>query len=342
MSLLDTKVNRILIEAALKPMQGERFQPTGFADLGAARYEAPDGTAMLLVESAQSMANRLEKVCLADDGVSLAPELEGLPWVEVQFEGDSKARTSSLAEAHRLNSPFILKAKGFEDTFRAAVAYEKDKAIDWAKVASALFKLDPSSLVHGIFMANFEDGRIKLPRALTAFIEATGVREVSSGGVKNNPIDPTGKLQVSGYGEKNVYSNVPYHRTEYVAESITAFFSLDVELLRSYRLGDPATKLLAALALYKIRGFLDGGMRLRTACDFRLASKDAIRVTAPAGAELPDRDALLKLVKAGLSECGRLFAEPPKTSLRAATVRKKEEPAKANEDDAEADDEQGQ
>ena len=47
---------RLLIEAELKPLQGTRFQPTAFPNLGAARYMGPDGTEMHLVESAQSMA----------------------------------------------------------------------------------------------------------------------------------------------------------------------------------------------------------------------------------------------------------------------------------------------
>ena len=55
---------RLLMEAALKPIQGHRFQPTGFPNLGHARYQSPDGNGqMVLVESAQSMANRLEAVC---------------------------------------------------------------------------------------------------------------------------------------------------------------------------------------------------------------------------------------------------------------------------------------
>ena len=54
---------RLLMQAELKPLQGERFQPTGFADLGVARYTLPDGTEMLLVESAQSVANRMELAC---------------------------------------------------------------------------------------------------------------------------------------------------------------------------------------------------------------------------------------------------------------------------------------
>jgi CRISPR-associated protein Csb1 len=34
---------RLLLKAALKPIQGTRFQPTGFPDLGAATYDGPDG-----------------------------------------------------------------------------------------------------------------------------------------------------------------------------------------------------------------------------------------------------------------------------------------------------------
>ena len=45
--------SRILVEAELEPMQGQRFQPTGFADLGAATYTLPNGTRMLLVEYGQ-------------------------------------------------------------------------------------------------------------------------------------------------------------------------------------------------------------------------------------------------------------------------------------------------
>src|SRR5205823_5976941 len=62
------KAPRILLVAELVPALGDRFQPTGFADLGAAQYTRPDKKEMLLVESAQSVANRLEKTCLDGDG----------------------------------------------------------------------------------------------------------------------------------------------------------------------------------------------------------------------------------------------------------------------------------
>lgn len=329
------KAPRLLIEAELKPLQGDRFQPTGFADLGAAVYERPDGKRMLLVEAAQSMANRMEAACLADDHVNIATELAGLPYVVVKLSGDSTAETSSLAEAHRLNSPFIFKAKGFEETFSKSSGYAEGKTIDWKKVAETVFRLDPSSLLHGVFMANFEDGRIKLPRAITAFIEAEDVREVASGGVKNNPIDPSGKLRATEYN-KNVYGNVPYHRTEYVAGKLCCYFNLDLSLIAGFGLPEEARNLLVALALYKMRRFLDGGLRLRTACDLRVVGEP--RVTAPDGFKLPSQGALLEQVRIAIGACERkkLFAEPPVTRLTVETKMSKKDEAIESPDAEEA------
>src|SRR2546423_5570915 len=91
------KAPRILLVAELTPALGDRFQPTGFADLGAAQYTRPDGKEMLLVESAQSVANRLEKTCLDGDGPDLAVELKGLPYVASTLSGSGDSvRASSL------------------------------------------------------------------------------------------------------------------------------------------------------------------------------------------------------------------------------------------------------
>src|SRR3954447_11306935 len=89
---------RVLIEADLKPVAGTRIQPTGFPDLGAATYDAPDGTPTLLVESAQSMANRLEAICWDDGTNDIVPELKGLPYVNVKLAGlgDGSDTTNSL------------------------------------------------------------------------------------------------------------------------------------------------------------------------------------------------------------------------------------------------------
>ena len=312
---------RWLLEATVKPIQGDRFQPTGFADLGAARYQAPDGKMMLLVESAQSMANRLEATILGPDG-ELLPELAGLSYIRVQMEGDSDATTNSMTEAHRVNSPFIISDKDFQEAFKDMAGYGKNKPLDWQKIAKALFRYDINSLLHGCFLANLEDGRVRTARALTGFIEASGVREAVSGGVKNNPIDPTGQLHAIGF-DKDVYGNVPYQRVEYTAERINVYFNLDLGQLSGFGLPDRAFELLVALALLKIRRFLDGGMRLRTACD--LALVDAPRVTSPEGMELPDDATLVAAVQAGIRACGDLLGDPSVTEILTETKNKKKQ-----------------
>ncbi len=99
---------RLLMEVKLKPLQGHRFQPAGFADLGPARYTLPDGTEMLLVESAQSVANRMELACWDNAADDLIDGLKGLPYIRVKKPGNNGALTNSVLESHRINSPYIL------------------------------------------------------------------------------------------------------------------------------------------------------------------------------------------------------------------------------------------
>jgi CRISPR-associated protein Csb1 len=67
------------------------------------------------------------------------------------------------------------------------------------------------------------------------------------------------------------FGNVPFHREEFTAPEITAYFNLDLAQIRGYGLGEGATKLLIVLALYKVRRLLGGDLRLRTACEFEIA-----------------------------------------------------------------------
>jgi CRISPR-associated protein Csb1 len=256
---------RLLLKAALRPIQGTRFQPTGFPDLGAATYDGPDGNKMLLVESAQSMANRLEAVCwdtVANDWV--AP-LKGLPVVKVKDKA-GKSLTNSVMEAHRLNSPYILegKDKTFLATLQKELAIAEKGIVDIRKLTATLLKYDTNALLHGVFLAKKEiaGGRMRLPRALTAFIEAEGVTIAASGGVKNDAVDPSGDT-AKGFG------NVPFHRDEYCG-SITAFFNLDLALIRGFGLSADVEAMLITIALFKIQRLLRDGLRLRTACDLEV------------------------------------------------------------------------
>ena len=302
---------RLLLEAELRPVQGSRFQPTGFPNLGPAVYAGPDGGQTVLVESAQSMANRLEAVCWDESADDWVAALRGLPLIKV-VDAQDQPVTNSVLEAHRMNSPYILegKDKSVFDVLKSRLAGMETGRVNLGELARVLLQFDANALLHGVFLAKKElaGGRLRLPRALSAFVEATGAREVTSGGVKNDAVNPSGDT-AKGFG------NVPFSRDEYAAERIVAYFNLDLRQIRSFALGDEVERLLIALALFKVQSFLDVGLRLRTACDLDVA---AIRVTRPAPFSLPAHDALrteLPGLIAAVAERG-MFNEP-----RVVTVR---------------------
>lgn len=301
---------RLLLKAAVQPLQGTRFQPTGFPDLGAATYDGPDGRKMLLVESAQSMANRLEVVCwdsVANDWV--AP-LKGLPVVKVN-DKDKKPLTNSVLEAHRLNSPYILegKDKTFLATLQKELAIADEGVVDIKKLAATLLKYDTNALLHGVFLAKKEiaGGRMRLPRALTAFIEADGVNVAASGGVKNDSVNPSGDT-AKGFG------NVPFHREEFTG-NVTVFFNLDLALIRGFGLGEPVENMLIALALFKIQKFLRDGLRLRTACDLEIKEGAKLEVQRPKEFAMPSLPDLEKELPVLIKAAAQRFATPTDTNL---------------------------
>jgi CRISPR-associated protein Csb1 len=294
---------RLLAEVELQPAQGTRFQPTGFPDLGAAEYRLGDRR-MLLVESAQSMANRLETVCWDEASDDLVAPLKGLPYVKAKLPDGSE--TSSILEAHRLNSPYIVNSKGFK-AIEEAIGFTKDAPFDRRKLARALLRFDPNSLVHGIFLEKI-GGVVRLPRALSAFIEARDVEVAPSGGVKLDRIQPATEGESTKYGKAaDGYGNVPYHRDEYAAANITAYFNLDLALLRGFGLGTAAEDLLVGLSLYKIRRLLRDGLRLRTACDLDAGK---LKVTRPESFDMPSLDDLEKALPDLIKRASEHFHDP--------------------------------
>lgn len=299
---------RLLIQVELQPLQGSRFQPTGFPDLGAADYLAPDGKRMLLVESAQSMANRLEAVCWDEAAMDWVEPLKGLPYVAVLDDKD-KPLTNSLLESHRLNSPYILegKDKAFLGRLKEELGGLEKGRVDLHGLAEVLLKYDINALLHGVFLAKSElaGGRLRLPRALSSFIEASNVNVAPAGGVKRDDVDPQGDTK-KGFG------HVPFHRDEYTGE-LTAFFNLDLAQIRGFRLGEHVEKLLIAVALFKIQRVLQDGLRLRTACDLQPAGD--IQVTRPTGFTLPSLTELEKELPALIKACTEKFASPAVTQV---------------------------
>ncbi len=289
-------VQRLLFEIPLVPLQGRRFQPTGFPALGAATFQTSDGTS-LLVESVQSMANRLELTCWDEARQDLKADLEGLSHVRVKRNGSFL--TDTILESHRLNSPYLLENSDSTllDTLRNELGVLETGPIDRRKLAEVLLKYDVGSLLHGVFLAkkDLAGGRLRVARALSAFVEADGVQIAASGGVKNDHVNPSGDRK-TGFG------NVPFARDEFTADRITLYVNLDLAQIRGYGLSEDVENLLIVLALYKLRALLDGNLRFRTACDFRKAV-DAVQATSPAGFVLPTADEVLQSVKSAISAC---------------------------------------
>lgn len=300
-------LDKLLFDIPVAPVQGHRFQPTGFPDLGAATYETQTGTS-LLVESAQSMANRLESTCWDDATQALVPELAGLSYIRVN-DKNGKFLTSTLLEAHRINSVYVEKSDSekFHKMLKEEIGYEEAKPIDRPAFVRAVFKYDVGSLLHGTFLESI-GGRLRLARAISAFIEADGVDVAASGGVKNDHVMPgkdeagaTKKTSADGYG------NIPFHRDEFTAKSITLFANIDLAQIRGYGLGSDATKLLTLLALFKLRGLLDGKLRLRTACDLKITA-DLVTATN-ANFALPSRPDIVADLRGAIAACAPMFAK---------------------------------
>jgi CRISPR-associated protein Csb1 len=179
--------------------------------------------------------------------------------------------------------------------------------VDLKKLTATLLKYDTNALLHGVFLAKKEiaGGRMRLPRALTAFIEAESVTVAASGGVKNDAVDPSGDT-AKGFG------NVPFHRDEYCG-NITAFFNLDLALIRGFGLGPDVENMLIAIALFKIQSLLRNGLRLRTACDLEIVGE--LVVQRPEGFVVPSLDDLEKALPGLIKKAAAGFANPPVTDL---------------------------
>lgn len=299
-----TGVHRLLFEIPLRPLLGQRFQPTGFPNLGAATFDTADSQCLLL-ESAQSMANWLEAASWDASRNDLKAELDGLSHVRVLK--DRKFLTDSVLDAHRLNSPYVLRSKatdGSDKVFEKVLLEAFDRPvyglIDRKQLAKTLLKYDVGSLLHGVFFSHssFAGGRLRLARSISAFIEAEGVRVAASGGVKNDDVHP-GKVD----GDKeNRFGNIPFSRDEFTAERIILYANIDLAQIRGFGLGADVEELLVLLALYKLSALMTGGLRLRTACDLEPLD-EAIAASAPASFLLPATADLLVALKASIAAC---------------------------------------
>lgn len=299
-------MNRTVHTIRLKPIAGARFQPTGFPDLGPATFQVPlpDGSSeeWLHVESPQSMANRLEAVTWDDAAHDQVEPLRGLPYVRI-INPDGEFLSSSRLEAHRLGSAYIMDGQidGFEGrkALVGILGLPDDGFADHRDLARAICRLDPLSLIHGVFFAQKQwSSQPKIARAVTSFIDARDVRVAVSGGVKTDSV--LSKQRGAGAGSAEGYGMVPHQRTEFTAAEIVASVVVDHAQIRSYGLGEAGTELLEAIVDFELAHlFRAGGLRLRTACD--LVPVDGSEESIPPVADADSR------VRTAISAASELF-----------------------------------
>lgn len=290
-----------VLTATLAPVAGlDRFQPAGFPEVGHVIYKAPRKNGAVehvcIVDSAASMANHLESVCMrgAHD-YDLAADLNGMPYlrcVTKPEQPDGRALeanhrevvVTSLTEGHRIASSYFLDGKRIKkDDGHSEKLFEDELANEfgivlkggkkahppvekWWQVFSTIFKYDPNALVHGVL---FPQWQVKISRVLTAHLEAVGAARVDRSGVK---FDRLGKTT----------SGQPIFAVDdSTAREIRATFIIDVALLRSFGrtngqqtlgLTDNQKEFLVALALWKIRALLSAPFRFRSGCHLQLVS----------------------------------------------------------------------
>lgn len=305
----------LVLTAIFKPVGNvDRFQPAGFPEVGHVIYKAPraDGTVehVCIVDSAASMANHLEAVCMrGPHDYELVDELKGMPYLRC-VTGEPKdgklppeereVVVTSLTEGHRIASSYFLEGQTFDENgvletkevkgankelkpkqFQDVLVNEFGIALPgskkahppaekWWNVFKTIFRYDPNALVHGVL---FPQWQIKIPRVLTAHLEAFGAARVDRSGVK---FDRLGKTT----------SGQPIFAVDdATAREIRATFIIDLALVRSFGrkkgfnndsdclgLNDKQKEFLVALALWKIKRLTEKPFRFRSGCHLQCDS----------------------------------------------------------------------
>lgn len=260
-----------------------------------------------IVDSPASMANHLESVCMrgAHD-LDLHEDLNDMPYLRCvtgNLNGGAlplenrQVVVTSLTEGHRIASTYFLgikKTENKQQVVKAGWLANADGSLgqesfgdrlvkefgivlpdsnrahpppdNWWNVFKTIFKYDPNTLVHGVL---FPQWQIKIPRVLTAHLEAFGATRVDRSGVK---FDRLGKTT----------SGQPIFAVDdAAAREIRATFVLDIALLRSFGrtengstrgLSEEHKEFLVALVLWKIKRLLESPFRYRSGCHLEMVS----------------------------------------------------------------------
>ncbi|MCS7312220.1 MAG: type I-U CRISPR-associated RAMP protein Csb1/Cas7u [Acidobacteria bacterium] len=237
-----------VITARLGLANGRFLQPTGFPDIGPCIYRDKDGKRWCLVESEQSMANRLEAVCMKSPGVWV-DALQGLPLIVVQ-DGNGHLLATNLTEPHRIASSYVLEGKlhnqeDLRSRIEAQIGLQQGGS-RWSleernKLEGLVFTLDPAALLHGFQFVQWEFVGLRQTRLLHARLEAELAEdpEVYYGMVKWDTIEPGATRQERANKGQSIAV-----KSRIVPKDIRATFEIDLLGLKSLSLNEDQKRFL--------------------------------------------------------------------------------------------------
>jgi len=356
----------LVIKATFQPVAGqERFQPAGFPEIGAVFYKDPrQPRDICIVDSAASMANHLESVCMAGNFDSaLHPDLRGLPHVICVTDRERNAPSkddprdhvvcTTLTEGHRLASDYFLDAQvepaWVEDTKPAKG--KKDAKPRWQgtpfreklreNFGIVEVTRDKKYFVHPddwwtIFKTIFRYDPNSLVHGVMFAREQIKIARLLSASLEAFGAKRVGRSGVKFDRLGKTTSGQPiFSVEEETADSIIGTFVIDLALLRSYGrdgngLNDAQKRLLLELAIWKIRRLTAQPFRFRSGCYLESTGIE-VDANGEKTAELPQIE-----VAAAITKCG--FKSPRTTVYYPAAelfkVGKEEAPAQAQPDAA--------
>jgi len=319
-SLLDKLYgqDRVLITAALTLTKRHFLQPTGFPDIDACIYRDKEGRRWCLVESEQSMSNRLEAVSMKSPGVWV-DDLKGLPLIAVKNKDDDLLATN-LTEPHRLASSYVLESKRtgnaadmralFEDKLGLRSGgdfWPLDKRPDLEKL---VFALDPAALLHGFQFVQWKFVGLRQARLIHARLEAelADDPEVHYGMVKWDAIEPESTREERANKGQSIAA-----KSRIVPKDVTATFEIDLLALKSLSLEANRKRFLLGLTLWKIGAFLANrasfdprsrstGPSLRLRADCYLTCDESISWSGNSAKGTTSATELMEAKPAGLGE----------------------------------------
>lgn len=316
----------LVVTANFAPVDGkQRFQPAGFPEIGHVIYDAPSGGStgiekVCIVDSAASMANHLETVCMAGAfETGLDPELAGLPYVVCVSDRDRTRPTpedsldcvvfTSFTEGHRLASDYFLDGQVACKWEASAGTGKSKKDTGAARWTGTQFREElrrkfkivevTKNKKYFVYPDNWWDifGTIFAydPNSLVHGV-LFAKEQIKISRLLAASFEAFGAQRVGSSGVKfdrlgKTTSGQPIFAVdEETARELRATFYIDLGLLRSYGrngkgLNDAQKRLLLELALWKIGKLTARPFRFRSGCFLRcegiFTQADGVAVELP-------------------------------------------------------------